>query len=108
MRHAFDHAATGSACGDPESRHARRSQLVRQSADGDLHDRQASLPSNTGGAADVRAAAEAVSKRLVVLANAGTQLPMSVVAEGLCYIVQFDRPQRMGPGVPAFAKAPAN
>ena len=38
-----------------EGRHARRSQAVRQPADGDLHHRQAAVPSGPRGTADLRA-----------------------------------------------------
>ena len=50
----------GSARRGPENRHARRSQPVRRPADGDLHHRQAALPSDPGGIADLRAVAAAV------------------------------------------------
>ena len=68
MRHPSDHASAGSARGDFESRHARRSRLVWHPADGDLHHRQAGLSSNPRGLALLRAAAETVACAFVARA----------------------------------------
>ena len=60
MRYASGHAANRCARRGFESRHIRRPRPVRHPADGDLHHRQAGLPSDPRGYAEFRAAAETV------------------------------------------------
>src|SRR5262245_47391127 len=56
MRHAHPlPGARGARSGPPEGGHVRRSERVRRAADGDLHDRQAGVPSRTRGRTRLRA-----------------------------------------------------
>src|SRR5262245_5461098 len=61
LRYAYRLASARPSRLHPQGRHARRSQAIRRADDGDLHLRQAAVPRNPSGTADLRAHAAAMS-----------------------------------------------
>ena len=104
MRHASGHAPARSGRRDLENRYARRAKPFWRPADGDLHHRQAGVPSNPRRLADLRAAAETI--RLFFNSNCSPTVHRGAAARASRSLMASPSPS-WGIGITAMVFAPA-